>query len=619
MPLMARRASKQVWLQPFGGVALAVCCLLSTPAHAVESASGQEGLTQQAIADGPKLLGGPLKAWSPKDLRGKWTWLYFGFAHCPDICPVALADLANVYQRLKHPERVQMVFVSVDTKQDTPESLADYTRYFNPNFWGVTGTPAHLKALADSVGANFAVQPATDPKEPDIIGHPNRVFIIDPEGVSVGSYVLEPATSLDTLVRDFNSAQVSLDNLDTGPLSTSEAWCGLPESGASGQQVLMHRARAMGSGTSLQAAESPMRMYGAPIGDGLLMLHHNLFAGLVRPGVGQIGPSVVAENWAMAMFSQRLGNGIWDARMMLSLEPFTVSPAGTPQAFQSGETYLGRPLVDRQHPHDLLMELASRYTAHFGDRLSAYLYGGLVGEPALGPNSFMHRASAADNPWTPLGHHMQDSTHLSTGVATAGLRFADFQLEASAFNGREPDENRLNLDFGPLDSTSARLWWIPGRNWSLQVSQGLLKDKGSEILRRSASVSHTVFMQNVQWSSSAIWGQNLEAHHTEPEQAWLLESQVDWLAQHHWYGRAERVHRAGLFANDHQIAQVDALTLGYSYDLPWVKLASLGVGGDVTIGWPDAALRQRYDDSTVAWRIHMRLRPPTMTHSNRLQ
>src|SRR4029077_10356285 len=145
---------------------------------------------------------------------------------------------------------------------------------------------------------------------------------------------------------------------------------------------------------------------------------------------------------------------------MLSLEPLTASARGYRELFQSGEVYQGEPIVDRQHPHDFLMQAAVVYRIPIDYRTAFTIAGGPVGEPALGPIAFMHRPSAAENPAAPLGHHTLDSTHIAMGVITAALDRGPFTIETSLFNGREPDDNRWDLmDPGPLDSWSARAWY----------------------------------------------------------------------------------------------------------------------------------------------------------------
>jgi len=161
-------------------------------------------------------------------------------------------------------------------------------------------------------------------------------------------------------------------------------------------------------------------------------------------------------------------------KAMRSGDPF-MGRRGYPLLLASGETADGTThLVDRQHPHDLLMELAASYSHPVSQDDSVFLYAGYPGEPALGPSAYMHRVSAMDNPATPIAHHWLDSSHITFGVVTAGWVHQDWKLEVSQFTGREPDQYRFNFDTARFDSTSVRLSWNPSLNWSLQVSQGWL-------------------------------------------------------------------------------------------------------------------------------------------------
>ncbi len=176
----------------------------------------------------------------------------------------------------------------------------------------------------------------------------------------------------------------------------------------------------------------------------------------------------------MGMAHRPLGGGSLTLRGMFSLDP-TMGKDGYPLLFQTGETADGvTPLIDRQHPHDFLMELAAVYSHSLSEAASVFLYAGYPGEPALGPPTFMHRFSGIDNPEAPLGHHWLDATHITFGVLTGGVVWNTFKIEGSVFNGREPDEHRWNFDPLRLNSTSLRLTWNPTANWSMQASWGSL-------------------------------------------------------------------------------------------------------------------------------------------------
>ena len=176
------------------------------------------------------------------------------------------------------------------------------------------------------------------------------------------------------------------------------------------------------------------------------------------------------------MFTEKryIGGGELVLRQMLSLDPLTVGADGYPLVLQTGESLGGSPLHDRQHPHDLFMEIAALYTRPFSASSAFQLYAAPAGEPALGPVAFPHRFSAASDPLAPLAHHWQDSTHISFGVLTAGLLTRMFKVEGSWFNGREPDEHRYDFDIRRPDSWSGRLWFNPSKARSFQASYGYL-------------------------------------------------------------------------------------------------------------------------------------------------
>lgn len=385
--------------------------------------------------------------------------------------------------------------------------------------------------------------------------------------------------------------------------------------------ALMERARTLGSGTALIPQLSPMRMWNFSSEDWLLMLHGDLVAGYNHQGGSRGAQTWAGENWLMLMASRYLGPGILDLRAMGSLEALTLPAGGTPQLFQTGETYLGQPLRDKQHPHDLFMELAARYTWQPLEQLSLFAYAGLAGEPALGPSAFMHRPSAADNHWAPLAHHLQDATHITYGLGTLGLRWQQFQLEASLFNGREPDENRIGFDFGPLDSWSGRLSWIPSENWVAQISHGQLKDPEAltpgNVWRTTASLSNVQPVGPGLLSSTLVWGMNQEFH-DEPQtlQSLGLEAQYDWdQQQNHVYGRFELVDKNALqltAEHEHELHRVYALTLGGVRELLNNQWLSLGLGADASLYLVDQQVQQAYGGLPYGFRAYLRLRPPTM-------
>lgn len=580
----------------------------------------------------PALVGPGGKPYSLLLERGKWLWLYFGFSNCPSVCPFTLDRLAREYKLLRAPEKVQPVFVSLDPERDAPEALALYTRYFHPAFKAATAPHEVLRALIRSVNASYAVGTPEKPGGDYWVAHPNTVFVVDPEGRLAATYEPRFDEADGALAEDFDAlppeaaeeADTALLLSGSGPRPDLRApmWCGgeLEPNGHAlvAQDPLMARAATLGSGTSVLPADSPMRMWALRTRDWLLMIH----------GAADLGPDLQggprgalawgAENWQKLHLSGELGPGLLDLRAMTSLEPFVQPAGGVPQLFQLGETYQFRPLVDRQHPHDLFMELSARYTWSLAERTALFLYAAPAGEPALGPGAYLHRPSAMDNPSTPLGHHLQDSTHTAYGVATVGARQGDFQLEGSLFNGREPDEFRTNLELAPLDSWAARLSWFPGRNWSLQLSHGYLREPEraypGDVQRTSASVTHTGRIPWGQLSTSLIWGQSLEMHRVPfyTLQSYGLESDLIAPGRRQFYGRFELVDRVGLGGVlDTAIQRVGALTLGAVQEVGLFREnLDLGVGADLTVYTLNPELQAVYGSNPVSGRLYLRLRPP---------
>jgi hypothetical protein len=316
----------------------------------------------------------------------------------------------------------------------------------------------------------------------------------------------------------------------------------------------------------------------------------------------------------MGMAQHSLGGGQLNMRAMFSLDPL-MGKSGYPLLLQTGETANGvTPLIDRQHPHDFLMELSATYSAPLGNG-SAFVYAGDPGEPALGPPTFMHRFSGMDNPEAPIAHHWLDSTHVTFGVVTVGYVFRDWKLEASAFNGREPDQNRWDFDSARLDSGSARLTWNPDTNWSLQVSSGYLHS--SEQLepelnqrRTTASATYNYPFANGNWQTTLAWGRDNDSPGKTLD-AFLLESAVSW-DRHTFFGRAENVAKDDLFAQPNPLFghtfQVSKFSFGYIYDFPLSDHLKLGLGALGSVYALPNALEPAYSNSPTSFMLFARVK-----------
>ena len=332
------------------------------------------------------------------------------------------------------------------------------------------------------------------------------------------------------------------------------------------------------------------------------------------------GSEFVVPNWWMGMASRKTSRGQLTFTGMLSLDPATVGKDGYREIFQAGEALNGRPLIDRQHPHDLFMQLAAVWRIPVSESTGFTLAGGPAGEPALGPVAFMHRASAADNPTAPLGHHTFDSTHIAFGVVTAAVDHGPIVIEGSLFNGREPDENRWDFDFGRLDSFSGRVWYRPNDEWELQASSGRLKSpeelEPGNVIRSTASVGWTRKNGQTISAVTAAVGRNNTDHGSRS--AFFLEGSRHLDAKT-FYGRFEAVQvETGLLQSDSAVAgaiaelsdPVFAFTLGGVRDvLNWRGFEG-GVGADVTFYGVPATLQPMYSSHPVSFHVFFRLRPP---------
>ena len=371
-----------------------------------------------------------------------------------------------------------------------------------------------------------------------------------------------------------------------------------------------------GSGTSWRPASTPEYMWMGDFRGWTLMAHSNIFLSYNQQG----GPAGVgkfeSENWVMLMERHRAGKGSLEFRQMFSAEPFTAPKPGFPELFQTGETYHGAPLVNYQHPHDFVGEMALLLTVPLTDKVDWIVYGGAAGEPALGPVAFVHRASALNIPSAPIGHHVQDSTHITYGLVTAAIRAGRFRAEGSVFNGREPDEHRYGFDFAPLDSWSVRFSAAMTRNWTAQYSYGhLTKPEALEpgdVLRQTASVSYNRPLGRGNWATSLIYGRNRKLHDNHVQSSYMVESNLDFAARNAVFTRLELVDKDELMP--HKNFRIGAYTLGAVRNIAEGNYGQLGIGADLTFYSKPAALDTLYGKTPVSFELFLRFRPPAMKH-----
>jgi len=389
---------------------------------------------------------------------------------------------------------------------------------------------------------------------------------------------------------------------------------------------------AMGSGTTWQPSSGPMYMHHKQSGDWLLMFHYNVVGAVNRQGGPRGVAKVESANWFMPMAYHKLGKGTVQLRGMFSFEPFTFPPGGSPLLFQTGETYKGQPLIDKQHPHDLFMELSAQYTHPLGEKGTWFTYFAYPGEPALGPVAFMHRMSASENPSATLSHHLQDSTHISFGVLTTGFTYRWLKLEGSIFNGREPDENRYNFDAHKWNSRSARLSIMPNANWTMQVSYGFLRSPegqhpDTDVRRTTASVQYNRPLHRGNWASAFVWGRNHTSSPTEIHNlnGYTFESTVNFLDKNYLYTRLELVDKDELLrpsdlsllriTDYHPTFRIGAYTFGGARDIWTTDQMSFAIGSDLTFYSKPSVLDRIYGTNPVSWKLFFRIRPGTMDMS----
>jgi len=379
-----------------------------------------------------------------------------------------------------------------------------------------------------------------------------------------------------------------------------------------------------GSGTGWMPDASPM--YGSMYHSKkwMYMLHYNLFVRYNNQDFTNKGirgnDKLDAPNWLMFMGQRTVGNnGLFHFNTMFSIDAITMGGGGYPLLFQSGEDYKGKPLVDRQHPHDLFSELSVSYAYSISKNTDVFAYIGYPGEPALGPVAFMHRSSALYNPDAPLSHHWADATHITFGVATLGVRVGEFKLEGSSFTGREPNADRFDFDKLRFDSWSGR----PSKNWALQISRGFLKSPevlhaNEDVNRTTASATYSLPLVANGWLNGiALWGMNKIKDH-DGENAFLLEA--SWRKNKFaLYTRYEYVQKSveelnldpTLYTPD-ALFPVNTITLGLNHDLLNIGKTKITAGSQFTWYSADRRLDDLYGENPMAFEIFLRLYPALM-------
>jgi hypothetical protein len=380
----------------------------------------------------------------------------------------------------------------------------------------------------------------------------------------------------------------------------------------------------LASGTSMNPAASPMPMFMKPIGSWNTMFMAQGFINETQQSGPRGGDKLFSTNTFMGSVEHQMGaNGAFQMQLMLSLEPATISDRRYPLLFQTGESAYGKPIVDAQHPHDFIMALDFQYAYALSENTTLELYYAPVGDPAIGPVAFPHRSSAAELPQAPLSHHWQDSTHIANDVATVGLAYKKFKLEASGFYGSEPDEYRWDTDSGPMNSWSTRLWYFPTKRWAAQVSVGHLTHpealEPGDQTRTTASVAYSKPMNGSSWSSSVIWGRDHSTETKRNTNSYLVESVLPIRRKNFITGRAELVDKDELFRGQPEIeARLDSIygstfrigeyTIGYTRDIDLFSRVETGVGANIEAYSLPSAIKPYYGDHPLGGNIFVRFR-----------
>lgn len=390
-------------------------------------------------------------------------------------------------------------------------------------------------------------------------------------------------------------------------------------------EILLHDT----AGTSAQPNSTDEPMLMRVRGKWMFMFHGTAFLNALQQSGPRGYDKVFSTNWFMPMAQRQLGRGQLTLRTMLSLEPATVTQRFYPLLFQQGETAFGKPINDGQHPHDFIMELAALYDLRLGKDALLSFYAAPVGDPAMGPSAYAHRASASEDPVASLGHHLQDSTHIADDVVTAGLAFKNARIEFSGFHGREPDEFRWDIDSGAIDSWSTRLTVQPGQNWSAQYSFAHLSSPeqlhpADDVQRMTASVSYNRPFTRGSWASTLLWGRNRVLQSGQIANGYLAESTLQLAEHSRVWTRIESVDRTNELLLGKQaeppgfeeqfLARIQAYTAGYDHDFPLVRGLSTALGAQITFyGKPDF-LTPIYGQHPVGVIVFLRVRPAGNAH-----
>ncbi len=363
-----------------------------------------------------------------------------------------------------------------------------------------------------------------------------------------------------------------------------------------------------GSGTSWQPDSSPMFMKELSSTGGFdLSVMGTLQGGYVNDGGKRGDKGLFSNSMVMLMGRRETGGGTLGLHFMTSLDPVINGRRGVPNLFQNGFTVNGVNIADRKDPHNVFAEVAASYSHALSKDWSGFIYGGPVGEPALGNVMYFHRTSGVEIPEAPISHDWFDGTHISLGVATLGLVYqGKWKLEGSVFNGHEPSA-LYGIGTLGFNSASGRLSYNPSPDWSLSTSYGYLNsDVNKHRLTFSASYSHK-FAGGDNLSATAYFGQNI-VHGSTSSNAWLLEATY-FHAKDGFFARFERVDKGELVDVPPGNYTVNKLLLGDVRNICSKAGLDYGLGAYAGVYSFPSSLTAFYGKSPLTFGVFVRIRP----------
>ena len=388
------------------------------------------------------------------------------------------------------------------------------------------------------------------------------------------------------------------------------------------EEILAHST----AGTTAEPNSTPHDMLMAQKGGWTFMFHGVGFLNSQQQTGPRGADKVFGTSWFMPMAHRDLGKGTLTVRGMFSLDPATITGRQYPELFQLGETAFGKPIVDGQHPHNFFMELALLYDWKLAKDTLLSFYAAPVGDPAIGPEAFPHRVSASEDTLAPLGHHLQDSTHIADDVVTLGLAYKIARIEVSGFHGREPNEHRWEIQAGAIDSWSARFTLNPAKNWSGQYSITHLTSPeqlfpNENTLRMTASATYNKPLRDGawgNWATTLVWGRNRTSPDAEIFNSYLAESTARFAYHNYAWTRIENVDRTNeLLLGENPIppgfqerflARIQAYTFGYDHEWNFIRHVSTAFGGQYTLYTAPASLDPIYGSHPMGVLTFLRFR-----------